>query len=191
MTCIVGYIDKQNKTIYMGADTAGISGNRLFARKDVKLFQRTNPYNNTMLIGFSGSFRMGQLLRYKLVIPKHPENMDAYEYICTIFIDAVRQILTEGGCSKINNNQEEITTFLVAYDNRLFRIDSDYHVGESQYNYDSCGCGENLALASVRTLDNYSREIYSGEEIIKTALKISQDLCSSVREPFIILKLEQ
>lgn len=191
MTCIVGYIDKQNKTIYMGADSAGISGNIISMRKDLKLFQRTNPFGNTMLIGFSGSFRMGQLLRYKLVIPKHPNEMDTYEYMCTIFIDAVRNILKDGGVTKINNNEEEIGVFLVAYDNRLFRIDCDLQIGESQYNYNACGSGADIALASIRTIENYSKEVVDGVSIIQTALKVSQDFCSSVREPFIILKLEQ
>lgn len=191
MTCIAGYIDKQNKTIYMGADTVSVCGSRVLNRKDTKLFIRSNPYKNTMLIGFTGSYRMGQLLRYKLIIPQHLYHLDTYEYMCTNFIDAVRDVLKSNGYLKTVNNQEEIGRFLVAYDGRLFKIDSDLQVGESQFNYDACGNAEDVALACIRTLDNYSKEIYSGEEIIRTALKVSEDLFSSVRNPFTILKLEQ
>jgi len=191
MTCIAGYIDKKTKTTYMGADTAGVSGYIISRRKDSKIFSRTNPYGNSMLIGFTGSFRMGQLLRYKLTIPKHIKNIDTYEYMCTYFIDEVKNILTENGFTKIVNNQNEIGKFLVAYNQRLFIIDSDLQVGESQLNYNACGSGGDIALASMRTLDNYSKENYSGEAIINTALQVSEDFCSSVRKPFVILSLKE
>jgi hypothetical protein len=41
MTCIVGYIDRQNKKIYMGGDSASVGGNTLRIRKDPKVFIRS------------------------------------------------------------------------------------------------------------------------------------------------------
>lgn len=190
MTCIVGYIDKANKTVYMGGDTVSVCGTKVLTRKDVKVFARTNPSNNTMLIGFTGSFRMGQLLRYKLIIPKHLEGLSTFEYMCTYFIDAVRQVLKENGLTKVNNNEEEIGTFLIAYNQRLFKVECDLQVGEIDLPYNSCGNGEDYAMATMRTLNEYSREVYSAEEIVQTALKVSEDFCNTVKKPYVILKLE-
>jgi len=190
MTCIVGYIDKANKTVYLGGDTVSVCGTKVLTRKDSKVFARTNPSKNTMLIGFTGSFRMGQLLRYKLIIPQHPEGLNTFEYMCTHFIDAVRQVLKDNGLAKINNNEEEIGTFLIAYNQRLFKVESDLQVGEIDLHYNACGNGEDYAIACMRTLSEYSREVYSAEEIVQTALKVSEDFCNTVKKPYVILKLE-
>ena len=58
MTCIVGILE-ENGDIYMGGDSAGASGNTLKIRADEKVF-----INENYIMGFTSSFRMGQLLRY-------------------------------------------------------------------------------------------------------------------------------
>lgn len=184
MTCIVGYIDKQNKMMYMGGDSAGVGDLSLRIRKDEKVFKK-----DEMLIGYTSSFRMGQLLRYKLEIPKCILN-NIYEYMCTDFIDAVRKCLKENGYLSIKENNERIGTFLVAFKGKLFYIEDDLQVGEVAYNFNSCGCGEDYAMASLRTLDNYSEKVYDGLELVTTALKVAQDFSGGVREPFIIESLK-
>ncbi|KKN17732.1 hypothetical protein LCGC14_0962700, partial [marine sediment metagenome] len=63
MTCIVGFIDDGGKA-WMGGDSAGVAGHHTHPRRDPKVF-RVGP----VLIGYTSSFRMGQLLRYHLKIP--------------------------------------------------------------------------------------------------------------------------
>lgn len=185
MTCIVGYIDKQNKIMYMGGDSAGVDDLNLVLRKDTKVFIKEQ-----MIFGYTSSFRMGQLLRFRLKIPQYCTNIDIYEYMCTDFIDAVRQCLKENGYSKIENNNERIGTFLVAFQGHLFCIEDDLQVEELINNYNACGCGKNFAISSIRTLDNYSKELYTAEEIINTALHLAEDFSAGVRQPFIIQKLK-
>ena len=57
MTCIIGYIDRENKKILISGDSAGVNKYMLYHRKDSKIFIR-EPF----IMGFTGSFRMGQLL---------------------------------------------------------------------------------------------------------------------------------
>lgn len=57
MTCIVGLVDGDR--VILGGDSAGIAGWHLQLRADEKVF-RNGPY----AIGFTTSFRMGQILRY-------------------------------------------------------------------------------------------------------------------------------
>lgn len=62
MTCIVGLVDKGS--IYMGGDSAGVAGLSVTTRADEKVF-----LNGPFIMGFTTSFRMGQILRYKFVPP--------------------------------------------------------------------------------------------------------------------------
>ena len=63
MTCIVAL--KQEGNIYIGGDSAGVSGNNIRTRADQKVFKKSG-----IVFGFTTSFRMGQLIKYCLAIPK-------------------------------------------------------------------------------------------------------------------------
>ena len=132
MTCIVGYI--KDKNVYIGGDSAGVSGLHITIRKDPKVFK-----NGNFIIGYTSSFRMGQLLRFKLNVPKQLLEISDYEYMCTHFIDAVRSCLKDGGYSVIKDSHEEIGTFLVGYKNKLYSIEGDLQVEESYEIYNSVG----------------------------------------------------
>jgi len=181
MTCIVGFVDK-NGRVFMGGDSAGVGGLDIRIRSDVKVFR-----NGEMLIGYTSSFRMGQLLRFKLKIPEQGKHISDYEYMCTLFIDAVRKCLNENGYSKIMNNEETVGTFLVGYKNKIYRIATDLQVGSTFDNYDSCGCGESYALGSIFA----QKELHkiSGETKVKNALKCAENFSAGVRSPFTILSI--
>ena len=67
ITCIVGF--SHLGKVYIGGDSAGLSGWGLTVRKDPKVFA-----NGPCIMGFTSSFRMGDLLRYSLVVPeRHPD----------------------------------------------------------------------------------------------------------------------
>jgi ATP-dependent protease HslVU (ClpYQ) peptidase subunit len=59
MTCVIGYVDKKTKDIFIGADSSAALGDEIFKRSDEKVF-----VSGPMIFGFAGSFRMGQILRY-------------------------------------------------------------------------------------------------------------------------------
>lgn len=140
MTCIAGVVDRGR--VVIGGDSAGCAGWDLTVRADAKVF-RNGPY----LFGFTGSFRMGQLLRYGFDPPTPPAlPEDLFGFLCTRFIDAVRDALKAGGYASKEDERESGGTFLVGVRGRLFRIDSDYQVGESHQPYDAVGCGANVAL---------------------------------------------
>jgi hypothetical protein len=82
MTCIVG-LEHQGK-VYIGADSAGVQGYNVTCRSDEKVFQ-----NKDFILGFTSSFRMGQLLRYSFNPPTQPANKDDMHYLATDFITAV------------------------------------------------------------------------------------------------------
>ena len=181
MTAIVGLIE--NNTIYMGGDSAGVSGLSVTVRKDPKVF-----INGKFIFGFTTSFRMGQLLKYSFVPPDHPNNLGINRYMNTLFIDDVRKCFKEGGYLKTSNEGEEGGNFLVGYRGRLFNIDDDFQVGIPYNSYDAVGCGHDLCLGSLYTTDKF---ILDPMERVKIALEAATEFNGGVREPFNILSLEK
>jgi hypothetical protein len=184
MTCIVGLIDEG--TVYIGGDSAGVAGFDLSIRADEKVF-----VNGPFVMGFTTSFRMGQLLRYKFQPPDHPYEkdgllMDTRKYMSTIFIDAVRKCLKDGGYATKINEEESGGTFLVGYKGKLFMVDSDYQVGETLDNYNSVGCGNSIALGCL-----YVTKDRLPEERIQLALEAAERYNAGVRGPFVVCKGEK
>ena len=119
MTCIVGLVHEGR--VWMGADSAGVSGYQLQTRTDAKVFVHDN-----MVIGFTSSFRMGQLLHYAFTPPPRALGVDLHHYMVVDFIDAVRECLRDGGYARKEDEQEQGGNFLVGYAGQLFVIEHDY-----------------------------------------------------------------
>lgn len=175
MTCIVGFVDKNNKKVVIGGDSAGINGLDITIRKDEKVFK-----NGDFVIGCTSSYRMIQLLRFSFKPPKVYDK-EVYEYMCTDFINGVRKCFEEGGyLQKYSDGDEKGGTFLVAYEDRLFKIEGDFQVGEATQGYASCGCGESFALGSI-----YNTVEKNPKKIVLDALKCAENFSGGVRRPFI------
>ena len=145
MTCIIAYIDKQG--VYIGGDSAAVDEGDLSynIRSDEKVFAK-----GEFIFGYSTSFRMGQLLRYKLRIPAHPKGMDNSQYMITLFVDAVKK------CFEDNDYTDMMTdtggNFIVGYKGTLFTILSDYQVAEPKENFAALGCGDAFAIGAMFAL---------------------------------------
>ena len=174
MTCIVGLIHK--KKVYIGGDSAGTAGLALTIRKDPKVFKV-----GKFLIGYTSSFRMGQLLRFNLNPPAHYPDMDVLKYMVTSFIDKVRQCLKGGGYAAKKDEVEQGGVFLIGYKGRLFKISGDYQVGEAIDHYEAAGCGEDIAYGSL-----FSSSKMKPRERIRIALEAAEHHSAGVRAPFII-----
>lgn len=181
MTCIVGLV--KDKKVYIGGDSAGVNSESLETRErfDSKIFK-----NGPFIIGYTSSFRMGQLLRFKLNVPEQTSNQEDYQYMCTSFIDSVRNVLKEGGFTNYEKGQEEIGSFLVGYSGHLYVIHGDLQVGEHMDKFDAVGCGSKYALGSLNILTNSSKKLLP-EKIVTKALETSVKFSGGVRPPFVII----
>lgn len=175
MTCVVGVV--HDGKVYLAADSAGISGMDLRIRTDKKVFEV-----DEFVIGIAGSFRMGNILRFSFNPPIHHEDVDPFHYMATDFIDEVRHALKDGGYSKKDNNVETTTggTFLVGYRGRLFEIDSDFQVAENVHGYAAIGCGDQVALGSLFSTDDFDNP----EDRLEEALEAAEAFSAGVRAPF-------
>lgn len=143
MTCIVGIA--VNGAVILGADSAGVDGhwNRR-VRADRKVFK-----NGELIFGFTTSFRMGQLLEHNLTPPAIQEGMEPYAYAVKLLIPEIRNTLRAGGFMRTESGVEAGGVFLVGFRGSLFRIDSDFQVGESTEKFEAVGCGEAYAMGAM------------------------------------------
>lgn len=175
MTCIAA-VAHEGK-VYMGGDSAGVGGWDLTVRADAKVFR-----NGPFVFGFTSSFRMGQLLRHALAAPRPEGNLE--RFMCTTFVDAVRECLQAGGYAATRNGTESGGTFLVGVQGRLFQVDSDYQVGESRDAYDAVGCGSGYALGVLHLA---SRQQLDPRGRVRLALDAAAHHSAGVRGPFRIV----
>ena len=176
MTCIVSILEKGK--IYMGGDSAGIAGLSISIRDDPKVFT-----NGPFIIGFTSSFRMGQILRFKFHPPKQTIHQSDYEYMVTDFIDSVRECFSKNGFG--DRDATMGGTFLVGYKGKLYTIEKDHQVGIPNTPYDAVGCGADLALGSLYTTQGSK---LSPEERITLALKAASAFNAGVAPPFLIME---
>jgi len=179
MTCIAGIVDGNN--VWMGGDSAGVAGYDLSRRKDTKVFR----INNRFLIGYTSSFRMGQLLRFNFDPPEQKKKISDYEYLCTDFIEAVRKRLKKGGYTKIKENKEEGGSFLVGYSGRLYEVEDDFQVAERIDSFNSVGCGYAYALSSLYM----TKDEKEPKKRILQALEVAEYFSIAVSRPFVVEKL--
>lgn len=174
MTCIVGLVHDDGR-VWIGGDSCGIDDNYdATERTDTKVFKVKD-----VVIGFTDSFRMGQLLAYRLEVPVRKANTDLMKYMVTEFVDAVRACLKKGGYAETKHEAERGGEFMVGIEGRLFHIYGDYQVGESSRGYDSCGCGMGYALGSMYT--TYGQD---PDARITQALRAAAAFSGGVRSPF-------
>ena len=179
MTCIVGLVDRG--TVWLGADSAGIAGWDLMVVTDEKVFAR-----GEFLIGYTTSFRMGQLLEHSLEVPRRSVDQDVREFMVTVFIDAVRKCLKDGGWAEEEKKRESGGCFLVGYAGRLFVISGEYQVLETSDGLNAVGCGAQVALGALHVTRGKP-----ARKRLELALEAAERWNAGVRGPFVIKKLGQ
>ncbi|SFS52574.1 hypothetical protein [Marininema halotolerans] len=181
MTCIVGLV--HDGRVFLGGDSAGVNSwfNQTI-RADEKVFQN-GPY----IMGFTSSFRMGQLLRYSFQPPEPTEGEDIDKFMATKFIDGVRSCLKDGGWARVQNGEETGGVFLVGYQDRLFRVDMDYQVGSLADGYCSVGCGGEIACGAMYA----TKDIEDPNQRITIALEAAERFSAGVAGPFHIVSTKK
>jgi ATP-dependent protease HslVU (ClpYQ) peptidase subunit len=181
VTCIIGFVCPETKKVYIGGDSAGIAGYSLQIRADEKVFK-----NGPFLMGFTTSFRMGNLLRYSLSPPTREEGIDDMAFMVKNFIPAVRTCLKDGGWMAKKEEREEGGSFLVGYRGQLYYVDYDFQVGKLADNIASVGVGSEIALGAMYAL---GLGTLTAKERIEAALGITAKLNAGVHPPFVIEEL--
>lgn len=180
-TCIVGL--KHEGVVYIGGDSLGSNGYSGTAYTTKKVFHIQD--RQEIIAGYTTSFRMGQLLQYS----NNLFNDDDFlindrineKYLVNTFIPNLQELFNKGGFEKIDSNVRQGGVFLFGIKDKLYTIQSDYSILESDDDYIACGCGQDFALGSLATS---RKDIYSPGERILLALQSSSKFSTGVSAPF-------
>ncbi len=176
MTCIIGL--QEDGIAYIGADSA--SSNEWETRRTAirKVF-KCGEY----IIGYTTSFRMGQILQHNINYPVCDEPTE--EFMVKEFVEIVRKGLKDFGYSKIESNEETGGQFIVGVKGKIFEIGSDYQVGHTLDGLTAVGCGWMFALGAMK-----ANEMEIPIRRIMKSLEVAEYFSGGVRSPFTVLSTE-
>lgn len=173
MTAIAGLV--HDGQVLIGADSGGVGGWTVNVRKDSKVFT-----NGAYVMGFTTSFRMGQLLRWAFK-PPAPGKGSLERFMCTTWVDAARAALRDGGWAQKESEREIGGVLLVGVRGHLFRVDEDWQVGEHAEGYAAVGSGEQLSLGALAATEHLGLD---PEKRVLSALEAAERHNIGVRGPF-------
>jgi ATP-dependent protease HslVU (ClpYQ) peptidase subunit len=158
VTCIVGIVTPERKVV-LGGDSAGSNGFGIHTRRDPKVFK-----NGEFVIGYTTSFRMGQLLRFSFAQPDVKEGIDPYEYMVKAVVPAIMRV------------------FLIGWRGGLYRIEEDFQVAVEGHDFAAVGSGMYVAEGAL-----YATREHPGitpMERLRIALEAAVEFNAGVRGPF-------
>ncbi len=174
MTCVIG-VRGADGTIAIGADS---SAGGVYSFDTRKMFRLGG-----LTVGYTSSFRFGQIVRYYVKPPAHPKSMSVEEYLVTRFVPEMKLRLSENGFVSDTNIDEDLKSglLLVACRDRLTRIHTNYQVEVHRSSVAAVGCGEEVACGSAMASMRAGVPI---RQVVKDALKDAAALSPYVAGPF-------
>lgn len=161
MTCIAAI--KKDGKVFIAGDRAGTGGYVQHNQSEPKIFQV-----GEFLIGYSGCYRMAQIVRYHTHLPKPREDQEIVEFIVTEIVSSIRRaMIDQGANSKERGADMQGGGIIIGYRGRIFRIESNYQVFGSNDDYTAMGSGGEVALGALYALRS-SKE--SPKRKLKTAI---------------------
>jgi len=180
MTCVVGIA--LNGKIYMGADSCSSDVSEKYGRKDAKVFE-----SHDMLLGYSGSWRFGNLFRFKFDPPAQRSDKEDFEFLVTDWVDALRTVCKSEGYTKIEDNEESFDgSALIGYKGKLYVLEGDWNIGEPNMDYAAIGSGSAVALGALYASVKASKSM-TPKARIEAALEAASEYAVGVAPPFVFL----
>ena len=173
MTCIVGVAERGR--VWLGGDAAcvdlgwGLIGT-VTAPKVFRLGE--------LVMGYTTSFRMGQILQYGLSVPAREEGQGDWAWLVTQLVPAIQKALGQAGWLKQDQGRQVGGEVLIGLRGGLYRLQDDFGLTQTLTAHAAIGCGETVAMGALAVLRGQP------ETRIRRALGIVADLNAYVRAPF-------
>jgi len=172
MTLIVAVKDK-NGHVYVGGDSVGSLDNFRIVRSDPKVFMK-GPY----VIGYTHSFRMGQIIRFSATLPAPSGDPDKHMFkLAKIFSDTFSK---EHFATEYYNVRTG-GRFIIGWKGHLYIIEPDFQFGRSPYGYLAAGSAFEVAYGALHTTQDLKPL-----ERINMALSAGTEFNNGVGPPFIV-----
>lgn len=189
MTCIIGMLN--DGIVYMTGDHIGTDGYDVELQKRSKVFK-----NGDFVIGYTSSFRMGQLLEHVWEPPKKPKDCKSvYTFMVKHVVPSLIKLFDENKFMRIVSDLDNASKrsvngqayggeFLIGYKDHLFKIQSDFAVLECTRNFDAIGAGEDFAKGALGAMLEFcipGLGNLSPETCLREALKVVEDHSALVK----------
>ena len=177
MTAVVGYTDG-NRT-WIGADSLATASTMSKAVSvSPKVFR-----SGSVIVGFSDSFRVGQILIHQFQMPQLLKATDAGTWVCRQFIPCLWDTLL--GYDLIHDNLMD-SELLIGLRGRLFEVSPDFGVHEYDCAYTAVGSGGDLCKGVMYATEGSQLK---PPQRLKMALRAAQKFNCSVGEPFSVISV--
>jgi len=168
MTCIVAKIHKGK--VHMAGDRLGSNG---FTKKEFPLIKKVFK-NGDFLIGYTTSFRMGQLLKHSWAPPKKSLDDTDDTYIFKTVPESILALFESSKFGHKDKTDYIAGNFLFGWRGRLFEMEDDMSVLEHE-DMAAVGSGAYHALASLRTMEVIGWHDDNPEAALVTAIQVASE----------------
>jgi len=187
MTCIAAL--KHNGVVYMAGDNVVSDTDGLYRRAHGKLF-----YNGQeILIGCAGSLRVAQIIEHGVSFPGQSSSQEDMTFIVDSIVEQIRAHVIGRGASKKTEEEEHFEAeVMIAYNDNIYVIASDFGVFQPGYPFAAIGSGGKVATGALHVLAQDINEQSTPDDIKKIlarALEAAEEHSVGVRRPFDILTL--
>jgi ATP-dependent protease HslVU (ClpYQ) peptidase subunit len=173
VTCIIAI--ETDGQVVMGGDRMGSNGHTGEPVSFPKIFQKDN-----LLIGYCGSFRMGQLLQHALDVPLKTLTDDVDRWVSIDLMQAMRKAYKENDWDNKRDDVAEAYPILLAVSGRCYEIQADFSYLRSMTGEYVTGSGSSYAQGSMHS----TRGKASAKKRIEMALQAAAEYVVSVAGPF-------
>lgn len=181
MTCVIAISDGRSLVFAADSAASNLKTGEIYNLDNEKIFC-CGPW----LVGHTTSYRLGQVLRHRVLWPSPPAEVEDLEgFIVGEVVDAVRKGLRAAGASKRLQSAENGGTFLLGYGGKIFGIADDYSVVRLPNHFAAIGHGRFLAYGALHALKESGLPL---EERCRIALEAAATYDTTVRGPFTYLR---
>ncbi|EON7637319.1 hypothetical protein ABV23_RS02340 [Escherichia coli] len=195
MTCIIAYTD--GNTSFIAGDKLGSNGFTKAIQTEPKVFEKEfikidesglNRTKEVMAMGYTSSFRMGQLLTYKLDLPEQQSNQTFSQYLVLEVIPRIRTLFKEEWGARDTTQDVGGGQFIILHNHTIYEVQGDFSVLQPKTQITSVGSGTYHAIAAMQAYIEVQKE--TGVKMVDrtdSIFKIVSDNVTSVSAEYDLL----
>ena len=182
MTLILGLTIKSHS--YILGDSAAAKDDHVEPVVTPKVWK---VKSHNMLMGYTSSFRMGDLLKYYWNPPEHPKGMSDEEYLATLFVESMIDVFQRGLWLSSEGGKIIGGEMLCIYNGTIHVVQPNFSVITSVHTYKAIGSGQHHAEGAMHSTDGLGLK---PKERMLRAASAAESYTGSVCGPFQILRVK-